>query len=316
MTYSDEPALPPEPPEVADAEQPDEPLADDPTPVVVVPDVDWVDLPGSESLDLTDATAVAAHVGSTVILVAGKNYSGKTTLLVQIYAQFLNGPFAGLEFAGSETLDAFDERHFGGRAVSGNEGEEMDHTEDVDMRFLHLRLADSTEHQRALMPTDLVGELFNDIRDGVRVDERVPIARRADKVLFVVDGAEVKELGQRQVAERDAHLTLAGLTEPGGVSPDTPVMFVLTKADLLDDEHVAWFETCAERLIKSAREERGMTAVIAHVVAARPRDASKPRGLKEVVEWMWDRESAGPLTAAPPPPPATRAFLTAAVIAR
>lgn len=308
MTSSDELALGTADPEAAEGEEESEQVA-------VIPEVDWVDLPGSESLDVEDADVIAADVGATVILVAGKNSAGKTSLLVQLYAQFLNGAFAGLEFAGSETLDAYDERHFGLRVDSGNDEEEMDHTEDVDMRFLHLRLADESGRQRSLLPTDLVGELFTDIRDGARVQDRVPIARRADKTLLLIDGEEIRDLATRQIAERDARLVLAGLTESGGLRPETPVMIVLTKADLLDDDHLSWFTAAAERLIEFATEQRGLHTVVAHVTAALPRSGDV-RGLTEVIEWMWELTATVPPLLSPPAPNSDRVFVTAAVLAR
>jgi hypothetical protein len=259
----------------------------------------WVLLGGGRSLDAPEANRVAAENGATVVLVAGNLDSGKTTLLVQLWAQFLDGPFAGLRFAGSDTLDAFDERHFGSRVESGNNQEDTDRTQDQDMRFLHLRLADQNG-RRDLLLTDLWGELFERVVHGGPVEGLIPIAPRADKAIILVDGAEIADLAQRQVSVANARLLIGSFSQAGGISKDAPMLVALSKSDRLDDlgdQGTAWWDDAAGRLVSEARE-RGFTNVGSLTLAARPADGGSQRNLDALLSWIWETEPVKPLVEA------------------
>lgn len=280
------------------------------TPVPLVdPNAGWTLLSGDQSLSEGEANRVAGHHGGTVILVAGCLDAGKTTMLVQLFDQFLRGPFAGLTFAGSETLDAFDARHFGCRYDSGNPKPDTDRTPDIDMRFLHLRLAEDGQ-RRALLPTDLRGELFEDLVNGAKVADRIPIAATAAKTVLLVDGATLADLRSRETAETNALLLIGSLASAGGLRHGSPLLIVLSKADLLDHDKalLGWAKACLSRLEDEAKR-RGFTNVDHLVLAARPEAGGSPQGLKRLLKWMWEPSSELPVRT-PAVLPAGRTYLT------
>lgn len=284
-----------------------EPIETPPPPVD--PDAGWTLLSGDQSLTEGEANRVAAHHGGVVILVAGCLDAGKTTMLVQLFDQFLRGPFAGLTFAGSETLDAFDARHFGCRYDSGNDKPDTDRTPDTEMRFLHLRLTENG-HRRALLPTDLRGELFEDLVNGAKVADRIPIAATAAKTVLLVDGATFADLKSRETAETNALLLIGSLASEGGLRHGSPLLIVLSKADLLDHDKALfdWAKACLGRLEDEAKR-RGFTNVDHLVLAARPETGGSPQGLEGLLKWMWEPFSEVPVRT-PAVLPAGRTYLT------
>ena len=249
----------------------------------------WVHLGGDDSLSTLEADQLAGEYGATVVLVAGEYESGKTTLLVELYGRFLIGPFCGLKFAGTRTLDAFDKRHFPTRYDSGWQAPTSEHTSDEDMRVLHLRLWNGARH-RVLMPTDIKGEFFERVIDGRDVQEEVPIAHRADKTLVLIDGASISDTSRRQQAMQRARLLIGGLTEEGGLQGGRPLAIVLAKQDLLDSESQSWFDENVSALVEQA-QNRGAGPVDVIQIAARPDDdPDNPRNLEAILNWIYSTE--------------------------
>lgn len=244
----------------------------------------WVGLAGADSLSWKEADRVAARHGATIVLLAGNQESGKTTLLLQLWAQFLRGPFAGYRFAGSETLDAFDGRHYPCRLDSGNPYPLTERTTDTDTRFLHLCVADASGRRHALLMTDMWGELFKDVALGANVADRVPVASRADKTIVIIDGEEVADETKREAALRNARTLIGAFASKGGPRSDAPMMILLSKADALGGNANDWYEGRLTKLVEFAVAS-GFASVEEHRVAARPL-AADPEGLEKILQWM------------------------------
>lgn len=285
-----------------------EPPGDEAPAPTPAPDPGWVGLPGARSLTWEEADRVAARNGAAIVLVAGNQNSGKTTLLVQLWAQFLHGKFAGYQFAGSETLDAFDDRHYPSRVDSGNPYPETEHTTDTDMRFLHLRVANDAGERQALLMTDLWGELFLDVATGSPVASRVPVAPHAHKTMILIDGEEVADPAKREAAVRDARLLIGGFAADGGVRLHAPLLVLLSKADVLNAKAKAWYAPKVKNLIEFAKRT-GYTDVDDAQVAARPLD-DDPQELDAVMMWMCARPEPRPLIHPAAPATSGRVFGT------
>lgn len=238
---------------------------------------------GDAALTLGEANSLAAELGATVVLVAGAQEVGKTTMAVTLWSQFLLGPFAGFRFAGSRTLDAFDQRHFAARVSSGNPTADTARTEDEDLRLLHLRIADTEGRLYDLLPSDIRGEYFQDLVDGHRhVDGLRDLTRRADKVIVAIDGARVVALEERQQVVLEARLLLGRLTSKDWMHPDSPLLLLLTKVDLVTSaEDLDWYSTQEAGLLEFAKG-RGLSHASAARLSARP----TPQGLQSLLEWI------------------------------
>jgi len=239
--------------------------APDPAPIDVVLDS------GDAALTLREASELAAELGATVIVIAGAQGVGKTTMAVTLWGQFRHGPFAEFQFAGSRSLDAFDHRQFAARLSSGNRHAETLRTEDEDLRLLHLRVADPNGSLIDLMPSDIKGEFFEDVINGQSVTDGLQeLVARADKLVVVIDGGRIATLVDRGAAIFDAEQLIGGLTEPEWLHPSSALLLLLTKHDLVTVREVEdWYDGEADRLCTFARE-RGLTAVSSAKVSARP----------------------------------------------
>jgi hypothetical protein len=239
---------------------------------------------GDEALSASEAGSITASRATSVVLVAGEYESGKTTLVVELFAQFLAGPFAGWSFGGSRTLAAFDKRHRPARLSSGARHATTERTQDDDMRLLHLEFKRG-EDRANLLISDVKGEFFDDLTSGGNVAERVPLAARADMCIFVLNGAQLVEPSSRGAAFWRARLTLGALTEPEGLDGGIPVIFVISKCDLLTVEQLDAAVQAAQPLVDFAHE-RGLTAEML-AVSARPLDTHKmPIGLEKLLAWL------------------------------
>ncbi len=249
------------------------------------PTQDVIELGGGESLTLPQADHLANRYGGQVVLIAGEFQSGKTTLVAELYGRFLKGSYDGWSFAGSDCLRALDRRYHGTRESSGLTHPDVPRTEDEEMRLVDLRLHRSGK-RLPLMLSDIRGELFDGIVGGGPVATIVPLAARADQLVVLIDGKQIADDFKRSVALTWSKQLIGGLTEAGGIGVGTPTAIVLSKADLVDEDHLQWFAKEAESLRELALE-RGCGPSEIFTVAARP-DASphEPVDLPPLFAWL------------------------------
>jgi hypothetical protein len=249
------------------------------------PSQNAIELGGGESLTLPQSDRLANRHGGRVVLVAGEFQSGKTTLVAELYGRFLKGPYGDWSFAGSDCLRALDDRYHGTRESSGLTHPDVPRTEDEEMRLVDLRIHRDGK-RLPLMLSDIRGELFDGIVGGGPVAKVVPLAARADRLMILIDGEQVANDFKRSVVLTWSKQLIGGLTEAGGIDTGTPTAIVLSKADLVDDEHSQWFAEEAEDLRQLALE-RGCGPTEIFMVAARP-DASphEPIDLHPLFEWL------------------------------
>jgi hypothetical protein len=243
-----------------------------------------VELGGEDSLSIAAADAVAAKWAASVALIAGEHNAGKTTLLAELYAQFLKGPFGGWSFAGSDCLIALDRRYDGARGA-GPAPPQIDHTVDEEMRLIDLRLHQPGGRRVSLLLSDIKGELVRQVIEGAPVSEELALAVRADLAAVVIDGEKIADPHCREQALTRARVLIGALTDPGGVPPGRPLAILLTKRDQLDANAAEWFAARAEQLCAFA-QERGAPATTL-ITAARPAQAPhRPEGLGELLAWL------------------------------
>jgi hypothetical protein len=242
---------------------------------------EFVNFGTTDSLGTSQANDLRAARRAPVVLLAGEVSAGKSTLIVEIFGKFLKGPYQGWDFAGSETLQAFDRLHAPARGSSGRSAPETLRTPDEGARFLHLAL--NRDHRLDLLLSDLSGELFAGLVDGAPVAESIPTASVADKCLFLIDGSEASSASTLSRLFTRARRMLGALTEPGGLVAGTPTLIIATKADLWSESMTSIEGKLAE--LKQFAEGRGMQASVA-TVAARPTSSGAEVGMPEVFEWL------------------------------
>jgi hypothetical protein len=215
-------------PETVEGEEVSSPESEDPQ---------WIELPPGEALSYEEAGETMKVAPTKVILVAGEDDSGKTSLLCGVYEQFSNGDFAGHLFCGSRTLRAFERRSFLQRAESGLKTPDTERTRLAvgQLALLHLELQAKGSGERVgLLATDLAGEAFRFIRNDPRECERYPVLGRIDCVTLLLDCERLIDRNERHGHVNSTRTILRSLLQSGTLRTGVPVILALSKWDLIE----------------------------------------------------------------------------------
>jgi hypothetical protein len=195
---------------------------------------DFIDLFSGAALGATDAEVITLRSRTHLIVFAGAEGSGKTTVLASIYEHLNQGSFPGFRFAGSRSLLGFEEICHLNRLASGGIQPDTQRTRLTDeTKFYHLALrgAEPPAVRRDVLLSAMSGELFRMAKDSTEDAERLTFLRRADTVVVLVDGERLSNTGQRTNAQADAADILDSLLDAGMVSPSCQVDIVFSKLD-------------------------------------------------------------------------------------
>lgn len=198
---------------------------------------DSIDLLPGRALTTQEAFRITSATQTKLILIAGAVGSGKTTLIASIFHCFQNGSFGDYLFAGSDTLLGFDERCHLARTASGRSTANTERTKaGVDRKFLHLRVRakDADAPIRNVLIVDLSGEHYRDAKDSVDECRRLPLIRRADHFVQLVDGGKLVQPDQRQSTKNDAIMLLRSCLDAGQLDRKSFVDVLFSKWDLID----------------------------------------------------------------------------------
>lgn len=199
-------------------------------------DSDLIDLPSGDYLDVVSSSAITTASRTRVIVIAGGEECGKTTLLASIYEKFQEGPFGGLLFAGSRTLPGFEARCHLARIVSDRARPETERTKArLEDMLLHLRLrADASDADPYdLLFTDLAGERFRLARDSTEECKKLRIIRRADHFVLMLDGERLSTIEQREEAYTDGRSLLRSCLDATMLGKDSLVDVLVSKSDII-----------------------------------------------------------------------------------
>lgn len=199
----------------------------------------WTRLPSGDVLDFEAAARILRAEQGRVILLAGAQRSGKTTLALAFHELFQKGPFAGMDFAGSETLVAFERLCHDARVSSENDGPETLRTElEAGTHFLHLRLRATGGASPALnlLFADLSGEHYDNACNNIDECRRIEILRRADLTVLLLDGARLQRANERAKVFKEARGLLRSAIDAGMLGAGSRVRVCFAKWDLLADD--------------------------------------------------------------------------------
>jgi len=282
--------------------------ADEPVPAASK-DQAGLTLSGGEALTVEQAGALAARQPTELIVPLGPPDVGKTTLLVELYARFLRGPWAGREFTASRTLVAFERLAFPSRL---RDRETLPTTwrtrpDEQGRMLMHLTLK-STDRQDAtpLLFADLPGELTSNVVDGADPYEQLPIMRSATALLILVDGDKLAQPATAHRAVSATRQLVRMLAEAAPLPENARIAVAVTKLDRLiageGDALGAW-EAAREGLdVELARLDRPVT----HLTTAARRltpTAIQDDGMSALLNWA----CRGSRVNAPPPAETTTA---------
>lgn len=235
---------------------------------------EFIDLFSGAALSATDADLITLRSRTHLVVFAGAEGSGKTTVLASIYERLNQGAFAGFKFAGSRSLLGFEEICHLNRLTSGETHPDTQRTRLTDeTRYYHLSIGNTEPlgARREVLLSAMSGELFRMARDSREDAERLTFLRRADTIVVLVDGDRLATPAWRTSAQSDAAGILESLLDANMLSPNCRVEIVFSKLDRIS----AGGQAALDFLAKTQEKFEGrFRARIPHLsfrqVAARP----------------------------------------------
>lgn len=241
---------------------------------------DPYELPSGVALTSYGTLPITRASLTRVVVLAGDLESGKTTLLSCIYEMFRDGPFAGMLFAGSSTLPAFEQRCHDARVESRRGTPETYRTRrSRSLEYLHLQLRDAECQQAKVdfLLSDITGELFEEACDTKDVCNELREISRADHFALLLDGKKLVDPKQRQSVLRTASQLLRRFLQEKLIDSGSRIDVLVSKWDVVpsseSSKRVLDFEPRVRAtLIDSVG--RSVACLRFHQIAARPEPAS------------------------------------------
>lgn len=252
-------------------------------------DSQFVPIPSGLELDGEGASAILRRGWARVIILAGGVRSGKTTLIASLYQQFQNGPFANQNFAGSETLHAWERYCHPGRSASMASQADTDRTRvEPHFTFVHLRLrpVDSLGGPTDYLFSNVSGELFDAMRDNPRECSRAESLSRADRFLLLLDGDKLAALDTRASVVADARTLIRRLLDTRALSTRVPIDLLASKWDRIVAANMeGQVGELLDQLVNAIRSHvNPPPAIDWYRLAARPAASNQaPVGLSDVL---------------------------------
>lgn len=192
------------------------------------------------ALNFDEAYKLIASCDTKIIYLIGPANSGKTTIETTLYQLFHDRSIEDYYFAGSETLNAYEERAFTTRINSNNEYAQTTRTplNSSDI-FLHLRVWNSKNGKiRDLLFADISGEEYRGVVGSVtKIREQLGHIRCADYIVSIIDGEEIIDTKLRLGAIEETKNLIRTVYDAGLFKVQTRFQVVFSKYDLiLNDE--------------------------------------------------------------------------------
>jgi len=192
-------------------------------------------------IGLSEACELMSLKYTKLIGVIGASGVGKTCFLSSLYLMMSNGELCpDYFFAGSMTLPGFEDRARRVRKWSDGllPGKLADHTSLQDNRapaFLHLAIYCNKEFNKRheFLFSDLPGEWTSDLIERNEKAGRFDFLKRADGLIYVLDGQALSDIELQNLEIHRAKLLLDRLANAVYVPKDIPFVVVISKYDLL-----------------------------------------------------------------------------------
>lgn len=228
---------------------------------------------GPLGIDLV--TKRLCSTGARRIAIIGGTGSGKTTLISSIYDLLGRGPFEGYGFAGSDTLNAYEQFCHLARASSGRTTPDTEHTSRRSgLSFMHLALVRISNGQKIhILFSDRSGEEYEAAADKRDICRELIEVERADLILLLVDAEKLVDSVQRHPALAQSRTIIEALIDGGLIRANQRLVVTLTKFDVIKDQEneteiVDLFSNSVEKIKNRFGDHFG--EIIEAKIASRP----------------------------------------------
>lgn len=233
-----------------------------------------VDLFAGYEMSAAETEDITLRWPTQLIVLAGAEGSGKTTMLSALYEHFGRGSFAGFDFAGSRSLLGFEKICHANRVVSGGTRPATERTiPSNEAAYYHLALRETVgeRRRRQVLLSALSGELYRWARNSREECETLTFLSRANAIIILVDGDKLASLEQRVNAHADAAGILDAFLDAKMVPSGCHVEFVFSKLDRIraaGDVALAFLKQTQEKL--ETRFRARVPQLVFRELSARP----------------------------------------------
>ena len=233
-----------------------------------------VDLFAGYEMSAVDTEDITLRWPTQLIVFAGAEGSGKTTMLAALYEHLGRGSFAGFDFAGSQSLLGFEKICHANRVISAGTRPTTERTIPSDeAAYYHLALRETVgeRRRRQVLLSALSGELYRWARNSREECEKLTFLNRANAIIVLVDGEKLASLEQRVNAHADAAGILDAFLDAKMVPSGSHVEFVFSKLDRIraaGDSALAFLKQTQEKLETKFRAR--VPQLVFRELAARP----------------------------------------------
>lgn len=204
---------------------------------IIETDERYIDMPSGEALSLQDTYTIMAKEKTRLIIVIGPSESGKTTLETALYQMFQSGQLKNYFFAGSKTLQGYEERAFRTRINSGRSRPDMPRTSTgIQEQFLHIKVYNAEEETYYnLLFADIAGEDYsNCIANSNEMRKQFPYFKNADYFVALLDGNQMGDRAKRYSIPENLKQMFRTIVDAGLCKNECVLQIVTSKYDLID----------------------------------------------------------------------------------
>lgn len=246
---------------------------------------EFIELFTGNELSAVETEAITLRWPTQLVVFAGAEGSGKTTVLASVYEHLSRGSFAGFQFAGSRSLPGFEKICHANRIASGGTRSATERTipaEEASYYHLALRETGACGQRRHVLLSALSGELYRWARNSREECEKLTFLHRADAIIVLVDGARLASTEQRTNAHADAAGILDSFLDAKMVAPGCRVEFVFSKLDRIreaGESALAFLKQTQEKLEATFRTR--VPQLTFREIAARPAPSAASEELSD-----------------------------------
>ncbi len=238
-----------------------------------------IPLPSGRALSLQETYDVMASENTALVVLVGPSGCGKTTIEATLYQMFQRGKVSNYAFAGSKTIQGYEDRSFYTRINSKQNIATTPRTNLGSQElFLHLRLFDDNKKRKFnYLFADLSGEdIHANMANTESIVQHIPFLKFADSLAVILDGERLADKHQRNGVIEEVFTMIRTIFDAGLYTASTKVQLVISKYDkfkLTDECSTSHFiELKVQEL--SSLIQNYIEIVTLHKVAAMPKDKS------------------------------------------
>jgi adenylylsulfate kinase-like enzyme len=195
-------------------------------------------LPSGRALTIRDTYEITAAENTKTIILIGPSACGKTTIETTLYQMFQNGTLGDYYFAGSKTIQGYEQRSYYTRTKSRQKISTTPRTSrGTQETFLHLKLWNCrTDRYLNYLFADLSGEHFeNHIAEIESMKRDFNFIKSADHIIAVLDGKLISDKRRRNGALEEIAQLLRTVFDAGLYTSKTSLQIVISKYDIVEE---------------------------------------------------------------------------------